>query len=78
MAPWADRRPRPERRAPSSHSRASSRAWWKSPSKILETQSMYRIWEISRQIGEWEIANDPDADFVGLTMESVHMTAAPI
>lgn len=37
-----------------------------------------RIWEISRQIGEWEITNDPNADFVGLTMESMHMTAAPI
>jgi 2-polyprenyl-6-methoxyphenol hydroxylase-like FAD-dependent oxidoreductase len=37
-----------------------------------------RIWEISRQLGTWEIENAPDADFVGLTMESVQLTAAPI
>ena len=37
-----------------------------------------RIWEISRQLGIWEIENDPDADFVGLTMESIMLTAAPI
>lgn len=37
-----------------------------------------RIWEISRQIGIWEIENAPDADFMGLTLESVRLTAAPI
>lgn len=37
-----------------------------------------RICEISRQIGIWEIEHTPDADFVGLTMESVQLTAAPI
>jgi 2-polyprenyl-6-methoxyphenol hydroxylase-like FAD-dependent oxidoreductase len=38
------------------------------------------IWEISRQIGTWEIEHTPppEADFVGLTMKSVHVTAAPI
>ena len=36
------------------------------------------IWEVSRQIGQWEIDHDPDADFVGLTMQSIHATAAPI
>ena len=38
------------------------------------------IWEISRQIGVWEIEHTPppEADFVGLTMKSVHVTAAPI
>jgi 2-polyprenyl-6-methoxyphenol hydroxylase-like FAD-dependent oxidoreductase len=38
------------------------------------------IWEISRQIGTWEIehASPPEADFVGLTMKSVHVTAAPV
>ena len=37
-----------------------------------------RIWEISRQLGRWEIEEARDADFVGLTIESVHLTAAPI
>ena len=37
-----------------------------------------RICEISRQIGIWEIENAPDADFMGLTLESVRLTAAPI
>ena len=37
-----------------------------------------RIWEISRQLGTWEIEEARDADFVGLTIESVHLTAAPI
>ncbi len=37
-----------------------------------------RIWEISRQLGRWEIEHRHDADFVGLTMESVELTAAPI
>lgn len=37
-----------------------------------------RIWEISRQLGIWEIEEAQDADFVGLTMESVRLTAAPI
>jgi 2-polyprenyl-6-methoxyphenol hydroxylase-like FAD-dependent oxidoreductase len=37
-----------------------------------------RIWEISRQLGTWEIEHRHDADFVGLTMESVELTAAPI
>jgi 2-polyprenyl-6-methoxyphenol hydroxylase-like FAD-dependent oxidoreductase len=37
-----------------------------------------RIWEISRQLGLWEIEEAHDADFVGLTIESVHLTAAPI
>jgi hypothetical protein len=37
-----------------------------------------RIWEISRQLGIWEIENAHDADFVGLTMESMTLTAAPI
>jgi 2-polyprenyl-6-methoxyphenol hydroxylase-like FAD-dependent oxidoreductase len=38
------------------------------------------IWEISRQIGIWEIEHTPppEADFVGLTMKSVHVTAAPV
>ena len=38
------------------------------------------IWEISRQIGTWEIDHTPppEADFVGLTMKSVHVTAAPV
>jgi 2-polyprenyl-6-methoxyphenol hydroxylase-like FAD-dependent oxidoreductase len=38
------------------------------------------IWEISRQIGTWEIEHTPppEADFVGLTMKSVHVTAAPV
>jgi 2-polyprenyl-6-methoxyphenol hydroxylase-like FAD-dependent oxidoreductase len=38
------------------------------------------IWEISRQIGTWESEHTapPEADFVGLTMKSVHVTAAPI
>jgi 2-polyprenyl-6-methoxyphenol hydroxylase-like FAD-dependent oxidoreductase len=38
------------------------------------------IWEISRQIGVWEIEHTPppEADFVGLTMKSVHLTAAPV
>ena len=37
-----------------------------------------RIWEISRQLGRWEIEEAHDADFVGLTIESVMLTAAPI
>jgi 2-polyprenyl-6-methoxyphenol hydroxylase-like FAD-dependent oxidoreductase len=37
-----------------------------------------RIWEISRQLGTWEIEEVQDADFVGLTIESVQLTAAPI
>ena len=37
-----------------------------------------RIWEISRQLGTWEIEEARDADFVGLTIESVQLTAAPI
>ena len=37
-----------------------------------------RIWEISRQLGTWEIEEVHDADFVGLTIESVQLTAAPI
>ena len=38
------------------------------------------IWEISRQIGTWEIEHTapPEADFVGLTIKSAHVTAAPI
>jgi len=38
------------------------------------------IWEISRQIGIWEIEHTPppEADFVGLTTKSMHVTAAPI
>jgi 2-polyprenyl-6-methoxyphenol hydroxylase-like FAD-dependent oxidoreductase len=38
------------------------------------------IWEISRQIGTWEIEHTPppEADFVGLTIKSVHLTAAPV
>ena len=38
------------------------------------------IWEISRQIGNWEIEHvtPPEADFVGLTMKSVQLTAAPV
>ena len=38
------------------------------------------IWEISRQIGTWEIEHTPppEADFVGLTIKSVHVTAAPV
>ena len=35
------------------------------------------IWEISRQIGTWEIEHTPppEADFVGLTIKSAHVTA---
>jgi 2-polyprenyl-6-methoxyphenol hydroxylase-like FAD-dependent oxidoreductase len=38
------------------------------------------IWEISRQIGIWEVEHTPppEADFVGLTMRSVELTAAPV
>jgi 2-polyprenyl-6-methoxyphenol hydroxylase-like FAD-dependent oxidoreductase len=38
------------------------------------------IWEISRQIGIWEIEHTPppEADFVGLTIRSVELTAAPV
>jgi 2-polyprenyl-6-methoxyphenol hydroxylase-like FAD-dependent oxidoreductase len=38
------------------------------------------IWRISRQIGIWEIEHTPppEADFVGLTMRSVELTAAPV
>jgi 2-polyprenyl-6-methoxyphenol hydroxylase-like FAD-dependent oxidoreductase len=38
------------------------------------------IWEISKQIGTWEIEHTPppEADFVGLTIRSVHVTAAPV
>jgi 2-polyprenyl-6-methoxyphenol hydroxylase-like FAD-dependent oxidoreductase len=36
------------------------------------------IWRVSRQIGWWEIANDPEADFIGLTAQSIHVTAEPI
>ena len=38
------------------------------------------IWEISRQIGIWEIEHTPppEADFVGLTMKSIQVTAAPV
>ncbi|GIU94240.1 MAG: hypothetical protein KatS3mg012_0697 [Gaiellaceae bacterium] len=38
------------------------------------------IWRISRQIGIWEIEHTPpsEADFVGLTMRSVELTAAPL
>jgi 2-polyprenyl-6-methoxyphenol hydroxylase-like FAD-dependent oxidoreductase len=38
------------------------------------------IWTISRQIGQWELDHTPppEADFVGLTMQSIHATAAPI
>jgi 2-polyprenyl-6-methoxyphenol hydroxylase-like FAD-dependent oxidoreductase len=38
------------------------------------------IWEISKQIGTWEIEHTPppEADFVGLTIKSVHVTAAPV
>jgi 2-polyprenyl-6-methoxyphenol hydroxylase-like FAD-dependent oxidoreductase len=36
------------------------------------------IYDISRQIGRWEIENDPDADFVGLTIKSVVATAEPV
>ena len=31
-----------------------------------------------RQLGTWEIEEVHDADFVGLTIESVQLTAAPI
>jgi 2-polyprenyl-6-methoxyphenol hydroxylase-like FAD-dependent oxidoreductase len=38
------------------------------------------IWSISRQIGQWELDHTPppEADFVGLTLQSIHATAAPI
>jgi 2-polyprenyl-6-methoxyphenol hydroxylase-like FAD-dependent oxidoreductase len=38
------------------------------------------IWNISRQIGRWELDHTPppEADFVGLTMKSVQETAAPV
>jgi 2-polyprenyl-6-methoxyphenol hydroxylase-like FAD-dependent oxidoreductase len=38
------------------------------------------IWQISRQIGTWEIEHTPppEADFVGLTIKSVQLTAAPV
>jgi 2-polyprenyl-6-methoxyphenol hydroxylase-like FAD-dependent oxidoreductase len=40
----------------------------------------HEIWSISRQIGVWEIEHTPppEADFVGLTMRSVQLTAAPV
>jgi 2-polyprenyl-6-methoxyphenol hydroxylase-like FAD-dependent oxidoreductase len=37
-----------------------------------------RICEISRQLGTWEIEEAHDADCVGLTIQSVQLTAAPI
>jgi 2-polyprenyl-6-methoxyphenol hydroxylase-like FAD-dependent oxidoreductase len=39
-----------------------------------------QIWKISRQIGTWEIEHTPppEADFVGLTIKSVQLTAAPL
>jgi 2-polyprenyl-6-methoxyphenol hydroxylase-like FAD-dependent oxidoreductase len=39
-----------------------------------------QIWQISRQIGNWEIEHTPppEADFVGLTMRSVELAAAPV
>lgn len=36
------------------------------------------IWSISRQIGRWEIDHVPDGDFVGLTAQSIELTAQPI
>jgi 2-polyprenyl-6-methoxyphenol hydroxylase-like FAD-dependent oxidoreductase len=36
------------------------------------------IWSISRQIGRWEIEHVEDADFVGLTLRSIEVTAEPI
>jgi 2-polyprenyl-6-methoxyphenol hydroxylase-like FAD-dependent oxidoreductase len=36
------------------------------------------IVDISMQIGRWEMEQDPEADFVGLTIKSVMTTAAPI
>jgi 2-polyprenyl-6-methoxyphenol hydroxylase-like FAD-dependent oxidoreductase len=38
------------------------------------------IWSISRQIGQWELDHTPppEADFVGLTLQSIKATAAPI
>ncbi len=36
------------------------------------------IVDISLQIGRWEMEQDPEADFVGLTIQSVMTTAAPI
>jgi hypothetical protein len=36
------------------------------------------IVEISEQIAQWEIERVRDADFVGLTMKSVMVTAEPI
>jgi len=38
------------------------------------------IWKISHQIGTWEIEHTPppEADFVGLTMRSVELSAAPV
>lgn len=36
------------------------------------------ICDISRQIGAWEVEGNLDADFIGLTVQSVITTAAPI
>ena len=36
------------------------------------------IWSVSRQIGQWEIDHVEDADFVGLTVQSIQVTAEPI
>ncbi len=36
------------------------------------------IVEISEQIAQWEIEHNREADFVGLTMKSVMVTAEPI
>jgi 2-polyprenyl-6-methoxyphenol hydroxylase-like FAD-dependent oxidoreductase len=36
------------------------------------------IVDISLQIGRWEMEQDPEADFIGLTIQSVMTTAAPI
>jgi hypothetical protein len=36
------------------------------------------ICDISRQIGDWELEGNLEGDFVGLTVQSVITTAAPI
>jgi 2-polyprenyl-6-methoxyphenol hydroxylase-like FAD-dependent oxidoreductase len=36
------------------------------------------IYDVSHQIGRWEIEHKYDADFAGLTMQSTLVTAEPI
>ena len=42
------------------------------------TSACATIVEISEQIAHWEIEHNREADFIGLTMKSVMITAEPI